>query len=368
LSKVCKVASACGIDESIVPCAWGDPLGVVFDGLSLPDPPSDEQMKRIEADFAQWSWLLDDPLFELTSMTIHDPKVLPNAPVHPEDDPAWEITWKAIRDYEPKEELSLLLARGGLQSDWALAFSTLIVSGVPEAAFEASQLEIPEVCRAFARAIVAQLHVAATDRGGPGPSATLRNQIVDRLLLDWVQQTLGLKDTFLRLVSRAGTRYLRGRRNAFNQAAAFPLGDVLLYQSEGESIRSFIRSKIEGAAPPVTVVAHSLGGIASVDLLAAADGPSVYRLVTLGSQSPYLYEIGALHSLPTGSKLRTGFPPWLNVYDRNDFLSFVAERLFPSARDFETTSGQPFPESHSAYFGNEAVWQEIRKFIDGSER
>ena len=87
-------------------------------------------------------------------------------------------------------------------------------------------------------------------------------------------------------------------------------------------------------------------------------------LVTLGSQSPFLYEIGALASLRPGQSLPRYFPPWLNVFDRSDFLSFVAGRLFSGVTDLEMASGQPFPESHSAYYGNEVVWNAIGSFID----
>jgi hypothetical protein len=48
------------------------------------------------------------------------------------------------------------------------------------------------------------------------------------------------------------------------------------------------------AEPSVTVVAHSLGEIACVDLLASSEAHGVERLVTLGSQSPFLYQIDAL--------------------------------------------------------------------------
>jgi len=104
-------------------------------------------------------------------------------------------------------------------------------------------------------------------------------------------------------VARAGTRYVRERRNALNAAAAMPLGDVLLYQTNGAKIRSFILSKIQSCPPPVTIVAHSLGGIACVDLLALQDIPDVDGLVTLGSQSSFMHEIGSLSSLRPGQAL-----------------------------------------------------------------
>jgi hypothetical protein len=113
----------------------------------------------------------------------------------------------------------------------------------------------------------------------------------------------------------------------------------------------------------VTLVAHSLGGIACVDLLALPDPPPVARLVTAGSQSPFLYELGALTSLKPPQPLPAGFPPWLNLYDRNDFLSYCAGRLWSGVEDREIESGQPFPASHSAYFGNAEGWLAIRAFM-----
>jgi hypothetical protein len=99
-------------------------------------------------------------------------------------------------------------------------------------------------------------------------------------------------------------------------------------------------------------------------LLALPNPPAVSRLVTAGSQSPLLYEIGALFSMKPPKPLPPDFPPWLNLYDRNDFLSYVAHRLWPAVKDVEIESGQPFPDSHSAYFGNDAAWLAIRNFID----
>jgi hypothetical protein len=359
-----SVAGACGLNRTFVPCAWGDPIGVEFAGKSLPDEPTPEELERQEEEVAQWNWLLDDPLFELTMLTICDQSAAAAVPERPDEQPPWEKLWHDIRAYQPKAELRLLLERGALSDLWVNAWTDIVLaSDIPRQAFEASAHELPEACRALARSLVAQLHVVAMAHDRPGPSATLRNKVVDRLLTDWDQQVLGLGDFFFNLVKRAGTRFVRTRRNAFNEAAAFPIGDVLLYQSHGKTIRDFIRGKVEQARPPVTVVAHSLGGIACVDLLASPDRPPVDHLVTLGSQSPFLHEIGALSSLVPGKGLPDNFPPWLNVFDRNDFLSFFAGRVFPGVIDKEVCSGQPFPDSHSAYCGNEAVWTAIGAFI-----
>src|SRR6476659_2918538 len=51
-----ELAATAGIKAGFVECAWGDPLGVEFEGLSLPDPPSEDELRREEEDFARWSF------------------------------------------------------------------------------------------------------------------------------------------------------------------------------------------------------------------------------------------------------------------------------------------------------------------------
>lgn len=366
ITHAAKVAASADVTEHFVECAWGDPLGVEFEGRSLPDPPSAQKLEDEQEDFARWNWLFDDPLFELDQLTI---RATAGAAQHavpmPGTEPAWLELWNAILAYEPSTELRLLLDRGGLAEFWAEGWSrTTAQSSTARDAFEASAHELPEASHALARAVVAQLHVIATDAGVAGPTRALRQSLVERLLVDWHQQVYGLGTFFANIFRRAATSVIRNHRNGLSDAAAFPVGDVLLYQARGAQVREFIREKIKQSPSPVTLVAHSLGGIACVDLLALPNPPRVARLVTAGSQSPLLYEIGALLSLKRPAPLPVGFPPWLNFYDRNDFLSYVAHRFWPEVTDFEVESGQPFPDSHSAYFGDAALWQAVRKFID----
>ena len=306
---------------------------------------------------------MGDPFVELVLLTIpNNPSVQPKSPSRV---PRWETLWKKIASYKGTLELELLLERGGVQSVWPKVWLKVIETEVVRAAFEASVGELPEASRALARCLVAQLHVQAVIDKVEVIDARLREKIVDRLLLDWDQQVHGISDFFIGLIQRSGTRFIRNRRNLMHEAASQAIGDVLLYQSRGAVVRSFIRAKIESARPPVTLVAHSLGGIACVDLLGHQNPPEVAHLVTIGSQSSFFNEIGALGAFEPGDCLPKTFPPWLNIFDGNDFLSFVCSRIFPQVLDLEIPSGQPFPESHSAYFSNEQVWRAIRSFIQG---
>ena len=358
-----KAAAAAGIRAGFVECAWGDPLGVEFQGLSLPDPPSKERLREDAEDFAHWSWLFDDPLFELDKLTIHGAfGVLPRG--LPGRKPEWLALWEKIRAYGPLQELGLLLERGGLRDLWPAAWAAVAGSELARLAFERSAHELPVASKALARAVVAELHVRAVDSGLPGPTRAVRDGLVERMLNDWNQVVFAPSDFFINTFKRAATRSLRRHRGNLSDAAMLPIGDILLYQARGAEVRDFIRSKVVTAEPPVTIVAHSLGGIACFDMLALPDPPEVARLITVGSQPPLLYELGSLASIKPPRGLPACFPPWLNIYDRNDFLSYVARRLFTAVVDMEVASNQPFPDSHSAYFGSRAVWEAIRDFSE----
>ncbi len=189
----------------------------------------------------------------------------------------------------------------------------------------------------------------------------------------------GLKSAFLKPLSllgsaagggllRAGAWGSRKYRKSIADAANLRVGDILLYQARGQEIRDRIAHDIVAIGGPVVVIAHSLGGIACVDLLMKSPALPVRGLVTVGSQAPYLYEIGALWSRLPHEGLVAGFPPWLNVYDPDDLLSFMAAPMFPAparVTDVQVKSGQPFPISHGAYWTQPAVWQAYKEFIDG---
>jgi pimeloyl-ACP methyl ester carboxylesterase len=142
-------------------------------------------------------------------------------------------------------------------------------------------------------------------------------------------------------------------------------GDIAVYLARGEAIRRRIDETVRKAPPgPVSLLGHSLGGIAAVDLLALGQGGRVEQLITVGSQAPFLYEIGALPSLRFGEPLPPSFPNWLNIYDERDLLSYLGAGVFPGrVRDVAVNSRQPFPWSHSAYWRNPEVYRLIAEAL-----
>jgi hypothetical protein len=87
--------------------------------------------------------------------------------------------------------------------------------------------------------------------------------------------------------------------------------------------------------------------------------------VTVGSQAPFLYEIGALPSLEPADPLPDHFPQWLNIYDRRDILSYVGAGVLGADKvtDVQVDNNQPFPQSHSAYWSNDDVWNAIAQVL-----
>lgn len=202
------------------------------------------------------------------------------------------------------------------------------------------------------------------------------------LLRDHIVDTLGGRDkgfgsSFANLLMGStlllSNPAIRADRPSISSVVGPPTGDLLLYQARGQGIRDHIESCILAASKsgPVVIVAHSLGGIAALDLLIQKDlwKQHVKALVTAGSQGSYFYEIGALWSLDKteGSALPAHFPKkrWLNIINRWDFLSYPTEGVFPThAEDYEVTGLAPFPLSHWAYWRKKEMWRQIQRFVD----
>ncbi len=140
------------------------------------------------------------------------------------------------------------------------------------------------------------------------------------------------------------------------------LADILYYQRRGGDIRDYVARSLLDRERPLTVVGHSLGGVVLVDLLSSGSAPRGGPVGDRRLAGPALLRHRRPRAPPSRSRAAP-FTPWLNIYNEADLLSFCAERVFPDNEgigDFAVDARVPFPESHSAYWGVDEVFDAIK--------
>jgi pimeloyl-ACP methyl ester carboxylesterase len=251
-----------------------------------------------------------------------------------------------------------LLYPSGLADAWAPFIGTL--GGDPSWIVTIGDKpgSVGEISPHAARAVVAAFLRSSAIGGQPGLTGEQRDALVDSVIAV-LGAPLGLADWLKNKL----TNVALPRRGSFTDLCSAQVGDILRYQARGATLREFIgeRARQTGAS---VILAHSLGGVAAVDWLIG--GPrGIDTLVTVGSQAPLFYEIDALSSLAWRQPLPGHFPRWLNFYDPRDFLAYCGSEIFPGvAIDVRVDNGQPFPDSHGAYWQNDhEMWPEINRFL-----
>ncbi|AVH58245.1 MULTISPECIES: hypothetical protein [Streptomyces] len=361
-------------------CYWGDAFGVppnvgtaVLPGAPVPAPEPEpepepvvvEELAEDDRDAVTWGVLYEDPLVPLRRQKGDDGGL---------DDAGGlmlgDRSGKRVEDRAralaagPPAPLERLLDIAGAREEFAVALTTVLDS--PEGSDALTHgLGPGQLPQAVATAAVAQLAGSAQRRGAPLLwTKDERDEAVRIITGELGGQTRGV-GFFLVLghgyvAHKLGVMRALEKRRAWLMTRSHPnAGDILKYLARGHGLRTLIKDRVTEVARthgPVVLLAHSLGGIAAVDLLAQEELPGVRHLVTVGSQAAHLHEIGALPGLVPGSPLPGHFPAWTNVYDRRDLLGFTAEPVFPGrVTDIELSSGQPFPAAHSGYFPNPEV-------------
>jgi hypothetical protein len=341
-------------------CLWGDQCGSKFAGIALPSFVQERDRQEI----AIWRMLLQDSFAEL--------RFLQTAPDALGLVSHGELLWERLLTLKPSDKSQDHLRILGLHSFWRGSFDRLTADHqrqwerlVKRAAVNDGKFEL-----ALSRCLVAQLVSESYDLSLPIPTGSERDLLVDSIVDDLGGSARGLAGDVLRLAiglfAPVSTPIMRHTRDSWHLGISPAIGDILMYQARGQKIRNYIKSCIESLREhDIILLAHSLGGIAAIDLLLMNNLPQVRAIVTVGSQAPYLYEIDGLTGLEIGSRWPDYFSrPWLNIYDPNDFLSYPGGGTFPGrVQDFCSPSHQPFPESHSAYWRNQSVWSAIKAFL-----
>jgi hypothetical protein len=365
-------------DVKLARCLWGESEGarLAEDGKSIPTYDGARGAMPDDLVPALWSMLLQDPAFELgmlASLPAPPRELTPN-----EEDPAEQLL-ERFRALRFSDALQARLAALGLTAGYgddgaARSLVDLIDDVTASAGFVDCERSgfagTAEHRAALARAVVAALQKSSLENGAPALDAETRDELAAEIRSMLGEDARGVGAWLMSPLAGIGlslaTGYVRRKRGALSDSAYPAAGDILLYQTRGgPRIRDFIRARIEAlAGQDVILLAHSLGGIACVELLAGERPANVTHLITFGSQAPFLYEIGALATIEPGKGLPSNFPPWSNFYDLSDPLSYVGEDIFPGqVTDYPVESGVSFPASHSAYLNSRPFWQQLRALL-----
>lgn len=361
-----QIKSALPDEVSFSGCFWGQSEGARLraGGVSIPD----YDLTRgglgtaEEEDLALWAVLYTDPWYELRLLRYAGDGATDLPPGTPS--PALALR-EQVRTFRASPELRADLEDVGITRAFGEAIAALLEAPEFDQAAETAPADPLEHRSAVARAILAHALVSA-DLTTDGDT---RDAVLERFIDELHGYGKGLGELLARpfkgIAARGVTHLVGRRRGSVTDGTAPAAGDILRYQAKGEGIRAAIRQAIaDTRSDKVALLAHSLGGIACVDLLVCSEIPEVDRLITVGSQAPFLYEIGALSSLQAPEPLPDRFPAWLNIYDPRDFLAYVGQGVFPGRiTDLEVDNRQPFPQAHSAYWSNRAVWSAVSDFV-----
>ncbi|WP_162688935.1 MULTISPECIES: hypothetical protein [unclassified Streptomyces] len=374
-------------DACVDSCFWGERFGATLgaDGRSVPGLRApDGAPVPGDPETAEWALLVADPLCELRVLAeagwetgADDPFAMPG--VRSPGARVLDLLAGVCGVPDGGEQAALLLGTG-LAAGFPGALESVARSA--EAARAGARATEQPHARELATALARAVTAAALASAGAEADCTgaERDRLVELLTtrLGGDARVPGARAAAVlgRLAQRVTTQpLLNAWRGSLTVGSAPALGDILRYQARGADLRAFLGERITAGQGPTVLIGHSLGGVALVDLLAlaAARGepvPGAALLVTVGSQAPFLHELGALAGIEPGASLPYAFPRWLNVYDRQDVLSYLAEPVFagdPRVSDHEISSRQPFPACHSAYWKQDALYARIEQAVGEAE-
>ncbi|OLD95260.1 MAG: hypothetical protein AUI36_46240 [Cyanobacteria bacterium 13_1_40CM_2_61_4] len=352
-------------DVKVESCLWGEEYGAILrkNGASIPRYDTTRGPIYTEDEIALWGKLYEDPFYVLRGFAIGSTERAASVGRSHES----IGLDRRVQMLMISPQLGATLTEAGIDANDFLSAKDIIVSseaGIYDDAMLAASSSMDSLLMEIARAIVVQVMLEYRKRGKSASilaDATVRDRVVLATIL-----ALGgkhpFRDALLKpLFKGIGSVWIEPQRGAITDGTYPFAGDILIYQSRGKQIRQFILSAIQKVQPPVVLLAHSLGGVACVDLLIEQQlNEQVPLLITVGSQAPFFYEIDALQSLEYPQPLPIYFPNWLNIYDQRDLLAFVGGSLFGAkVKDVPVDNRQPFPYTHSAYWSNEDAWKAI---------
>lgn len=370
--------------EDVIPIEWGKAVGPQPLDISAALPPPTRDAAIPDASVpddpaALWALLLADPYAELRVLAV-GPSMTGAADPNGLIDPTAPLpSTRVLTGLQTLTVDSAAAATAGVTTAQVNSAAIEVARNaiVAEAADKASTFG--EIAGVVARATVAVVLTATGDENTSASAlydAAARDQLVDAVAnaLDPDGQRGLIGDFAKRVVGEIATKVAVQKRMDFMGPFSNFIRDVSFYLQRGAALRDFIGAELRqhSGGGKVVVLGHSLGGIAAVDLLADpknSSGPDklpVDLLVTVGSQSPYLYLLDSLASLSPKTPAVRPFQPWLNIYNTEDLLSFCAQGVFPACTDIHDEAllaDVPFPASHSAYWAQDGLFEILRRYL-----
>lgn len=189
----------------------------------------------------------------------------------------------------------------------------------------------------------------------------------------WDRVSEGARRLLASPLRGAGSVAVAALRSTLQSAMATFFGDVFVYLAQRDAadgtagpIPALIIAALDEAAaarsatdPHLVVVGHSLGGDILYDVLTHyRPDLGVDVLVTVGSQVPFFEELKLFHAsrsdIPSAQTPKVSRPPgvahWLNIFDRQDILSYSGSAVFDGINDFEYSTGASAFGAHTTYF------------------
>jgi pimeloyl-ACP methyl ester carboxylesterase len=197
----------------------------------------------------------------------------------------------------------------------------------------------------------------------PPASATTGGEDV-RGPIDWARQRLrDMEAAASAVIGAAGGRVNHLLRNQIGPDFALFAGDIAVYQRRQTDIQQRIWDTLDRygagtAENPARIIAHSLGGVITLDMATNAERPlHINGLVTFGSQWPLLQLIDPRPGIGPYVDTPIVLPDtmsgrWLNLWEPLDPLAFTA------AHTLKLSSGKPPnpDDRQAAYRSSSGLW------------
>jgi hypothetical protein len=191
----------------ILPCLWGDSVGVKLhaNGASIPTYATARAIAATSEDetMALWTVLYSDPLYELRLLASRKedaPEAVPGQA------PPWQVLQDAIDRFQPPDELKAELAKWGYLPYWDQAWQLLVQSGELQDAVRSAGPSAAEHRKAIARACTASATILAIENGLPTIDGNSRDRIVGLIVGNLGGQEMGISswlgDQFKGLAAR----------------------------------------------------------------------------------------------------------------------------------------------------------------------